>query len=184
LTKIDWTKPIEAIDGTPAEFIGWTTGGRAKVKIAGNLYTWWYDDEGKHISGNKIDIRNVVMPKERPALPAEWAVQRAIERNNAVLGGAGLGGLTAKAVLAAAAVVVGTTGSILTYYWLIAHARDIERYEQPPASPELIAARERFAKKFAKNGTQYKATFEGQYDSNVEIKAFLAGVEWGRANEK
>lgn len=59
-TKIDWTKPIEYVDGSPARYLGLDDGHHAVTPVGcieactGN----YYDDTGHHVYGLNLPIRN------------------------------------------------------------------------------------------------------------------------------
>lgn len=67
---------------------------------------------------------------------------------------------------------------------VIAFARFIEQHEEPPVSPELLAAREYVANlhHFTEGGE--KSVREGKWDKELPVKAFLAGAEYAWNNPK
>lgn len=100
--------------------------------------------------------------EDRPA--AHWACVEAVERIN----------------------LVGRSG--IRYNWDKAApafkelARMIEKYEKPPVSPELLAAREFLVSNGGACPTWRQAVLAGKYDDNFVIRYFLAGVAWAKEN--
>lgn len=99
-----------------------------------------------------------------PDLPADWAIQRAIEET----------GFN---------TTVKYAKTLLHYNSLLIFARYIEKHEQPPVAPELLAAREYSAGKTALEANK-EAYLSGRWDSYPPIKGFLAGAEYAWNNPK
>lgn len=58
----------------------------------------------------------------------------------------------------------------------------IERHEQPPVAPELLAAREWYANDNFIGALDAANVRAGEVDQVGAIQAFLAGVAWAREN--
>lgn len=57
-TSIDWSQPIETVNGQPAEFVGTHPDGHRKVSLRGGG-VWYYREDGTHIYGQEPVVRNV-----------------------------------------------------------------------------------------------------------------------------
>lgn len=77
MTKIDWTKPIEFLDGTPTSLNErqYFAKGKALHCVTGRdgHSAWHYRDDGTHAYGTKEPIRNV--PEVAPKLDLSKPVQ-------------------------------------------------------------------------------------------------------------
>lgn len=98
-----------------------------------------------------------------PDLPADWAIQRTIDELNLKL----------------------TVEWVRKYgTYVLKFARYIEKHEQPPVAPELLAAREYVANLHHFNEVGQKSVREGKWDKELPVKAFLAGAEYAWNNPK
>lgn len=76
---------------------------------------------------------------------------------------------------------------VMEYNWKYASAsfkelaRMIEKYEEPPASPELLAARKYFAKQLDSNAP---LALIGRYDNGLVVQAFLSGAAWAKEDKQ
>jgi hypothetical protein len=106
----------------------------------------------------------------RPALPADWALNRAGELYS-----------DAGGVSSARDYAINRPNS---YPAFLALARYIEQHEEPPVDPALVAAREHLAS--ISTGPVARNYRDGRYDGigapGSFIQIFLAGAAWGRAN--
>lgn len=64
--------------------------------------------------------------------------------------------------------------------WSRELARMIEKHEEPPVDPALIAARECYASRLPRYASYIR---EGKYDTGAVITIFLAGVKWAREDK-
>lgn len=89
---VDWTKPIELVDGTPARFSYIDSEGDIAVNIDGieDGLARIYTTAGKHYYGKLPDIRNVADTKSAPInfqIPKNrWAAEMACAEVNAAIG--------------------------------------------------------------------------------------------------
>lgn len=70
MNKIDWDKPIELSDGTPARVLHTRhkDSGRVELMIGDKPTSRTYNLDGSHYSGSELSVRNVAEPA--PAGPA------------------------------------------------------------------------------------------------------------------
>jgi hypothetical protein len=105
-----------------------------------------------------------------PALPADWAIRKALLSDR----------MTGSAI-DRTITNIKISPSAAYYRTLVSLARYIEKYEEPPVAPELIAAREYQASRAATSGYE-KCSLAGACDDHVPVQSFLAGVKWAREN--
>lgn len=174
MTAIDWTQPLELLDGTPVVFRPGPyapdfSGSYWLVREDGELFT------ERQMRGQPVPAAFTVTPEGRvPVLdgtgrlavrnraepaaecPAPWALARADEL------GAGRGAFSREV--------------------RDAFARYIEAHEQPPVDPDLLLAREALARLY--DGDTARRAREGRYDSYKSVRATLWALKRRRPEEQ